>query len=508
MMNLVRAIQVLLAGMLACWLVIGAMAQTAPEAPLTLVSETGRRAVSTEIVGGREMIALEEVASVFGVVVREDALVGGVTLTVGGQTIALSPDQPLASVGGRIVALPAPVTRVDGRWLVPLDFLSRALAPVADTPIELRQASRLLLVGDIRVPRVTARVDPVGSGARATLDLAPAAAISSAVDDRRVVIRVAANALDFAGGPVTGTGVIASVQVEAPSTLVVALGPDAAAPVITPATSGDAARIVIEVPSTVATAAPPAPVLPLATPAPPSAAPATARRPPEVVLDVIVIDPGHGGNDIGVRGAGGTAEKDVTLAVARQLQALIETRLGARVLLTRDADRTVPLDERTVTANNNKADLFLSLHAGGAPVETVSGAEVLHVRLGREGESARLRAANAVALPVLGGGSRTIDAVRWDLAQAPHVDTSATLASILVEALARRVPMGPRPRRDAPLRLLMGTNMPAAMVEIGYLTNAEQEQRLRSDPYQATVAEALYDAILRFRGFLETGGTP
>jgi N-acetylmuramoyl-L-alanine amidase len=128
------------------------------------------------------------------------------------------------------------------------------------------------------------------------------------------------------------------------------------------------------------------------------------------------------------------------------------------------------------------------------------------VRLGREGENARQRAATATALPVLGGGSRTIDTVRWDLAQAPHVDRSATLAGLLAEELARRVPMGPRARRDAPLRLLMGANMPAAMVELGYLTSLEQEQLLASGPFQATLAEALFEAVLRFRDYLEGQG--
>jgi N-acetylmuramoyl-L-alanine amidase len=131
---------------------------------------------------------------------------------------------------------------------------------------------------------------------------------------------------------------------------------------------------------------------------------------------------------------------------------------------------------------------------------------VLYVRLGREGENARQRAATATALPVLGGGSRTIDTVRWDLAQAPHVDRSATLAGLLAEELARRVPMGPRARRDAPLRLLMGANMPAAMVELGYLTSREQEQLLASGPFQATLAEALFEAVLRFRDYLEGQG--
>ena len=89
-----------------------------------------------------------------------------------------------------------------------------------------------------------------------------------------------------------------------------------------------------------------------------------------------MIDPGHGGDDVGARGEGGTVEKDLTLAVARRVKAAIEARLGLRVLLTREDDRNVPLDQRIALANNNKADLFISLHANASLVPTASGASI------------------------------------------------------------------------------------------------------------------------------------
>ena len=501
MMKPVRAITFLLTGALLCVLAGDARGQGAtPESPLILVEASGRRAVPTRIVAGREMIALDEIAAIFDVTVREDALAGGLTITANGQTIAVSSGQSLASVSGRIVALPAPMTRVDGRWLVPLEFLSRALAPIADTFIDLRPASRLLIVGDVQVPRVTARIDDAGPPTRATLEVSPAARVTTTVEAGRIVLRVEADGVDLAGGTVPGAGLINGIDAVDTATIVVAFSADAAAPVVSPSVVDGAVRVTIDVPMSTAAASAAAPP---AAPPPAAAASGRAVLGASAAFDIIVIDPGHGGDDLGVRSSGGTQEKALTLAVAEQLRMLIETRLGARVLLTRNGDRTVLLDQRTAIANNNKADLFLSLHVGGAPGESVAGAEVLHVRLGREGESARQRAATAAQLPVLGGGSRAIDAIRWDLAQAAHVETSAALAGMLVEELARRVPMGPQPRRDAPLRLLMGTNMPAAMVEIGYLTNPEQARLLQSGPYQATVAQALYDAIVRFRGYLE-----
>ena len=223
----------------------------------------------------------------------------------------------------------------------------------------------------------------------------------------------------------------------------------------------------------------------------------------------MVIDAGHGGDDIGARGRSGAEEKQITLQVARRLRALIEARLGIRVILTRDDDTRMSLDDRAAVANNSKADLFLSLHANASPVPAVSGAEVFYLRLDRDGEEAlRTAATNAVALPVLGGAMRSIDVIRWDLAQARHVDASAALGGMIEEDLRTQVRMSPRPRHAAPLRVLTSVNMPAALIEMGYLTNSDEERSLRSDDYQASLAQAIYNAVVRFRGYLEQHRTP
>ena len=115
-----------------------------------------------------------------------------------GQTIVLSPGQELASVAGRLVSLSAPPTR-DGRaWFVPTDFLNRALAPVAGTRIDVRRPSRLVVVGDIRVPRIGGRLDVQGGLARLTLDIAPTTAHAVTQEGNRLLIRFEADALDAA----------------------------------------------------------------------------------------------------------------------------------------------------------------------------------------------------------------------------------------------------------------------------------------------------------------------
>jgi N-acetylmuramoyl-L-alanine amidase len=472
---------------------------TAPPTPLTLIARDARRPVPTTLLSGQELIALDDVATLFQVAVREDTLTGGITITYRGRTIVASPDQPMASVNGRVVTLPSPIVRSGRRWMVPVEFLPRALGPIYDQRIDLRRQSRLLIVGDLRVPRITARIDATGPPTRATVEIAPPVPVSTAVENGRVLLRIDADALDV-GVPGAASGLIEQIRAgDQLNTIAVQLAPAATTARATVNTADPAVtRVGIEVaqataPPQDATATPPRPAAPAGEGAPPVLARAGVQT--------IAIDPGHGGDEIGARGSAGTEEKQLTLDVARRLRGLVETRLGLHVVLTRDDDRTVPLDQRTATANNNKADLFVSLHANAALSPRASGAEVYHLRLGREEEQVRREAeAGSLTLPVLGGGNRTIDLVRWDLAQARHVEGSATFASMLGDALKDRVPMGPRPHQQAPLRVLEGADMPAALVEMAYLTNPDQEKLAGSDEFKNSIAQAIYDAIVRLRG--------
>lgn len=472
---------------------------TAPATPLTLLSRDGRRPVPTTILSGQELIALDEVASLFQVAVREDSLAGGLTLTYRGRTIVISSDQPMASVNGRVIALPSPAVRLGGRWLVPLDLLPRALAPIYDARIDLRRASRLLIVGDLRVPRVTARIDAAGPPTRATIEISPAAPVTVTTEAGRVLARIDADALD-AALPGAGGGLIEQFRVaDRPTDISVMLADRVGAVRAAPSESDGVTRVTIDV-----AAAPGGDVATPAAPRPPDAAAPSLLTSTRSVLQTIVIDPGHGGDETGARGAGGAEEKQITLEVARRLRSLIETRLGVRVILTRDDDRTISLDDRTAIANNSKADVFLSLHLNASLVRGVAGAEIYHLRLDREGEDARRSATtDAIVLPVLGGATREIDVIRWDLAQARHVEASAMLAGLLEETLRSQVTMSVRPRQEAPLRVLTGVNMPAALIEMAYLSNPDQERLAQAETYQMTLAQAIVEGVLRFRSYLE-----
>jgi len=484
---------------------------TAPGTPLTLLSREGRRPIPTIVLSGQELVALDDVAAFFQVAVREDTLAGGLTITYRGRTIVVSTDQPMASVSGRVVALPSPAVRSGNRWYVPIDFLPRALGPIYDMRIDLRRPSRLLVVGDLRVPRITARVDMPGPPTHATIEIVPASPVTVTTETGRVVVRIEADALDPAL-PAGGGGLIDAIRAgDQPSTIAVLLNERAGAARAVSAESGGMTRVTIDVPAVLPpneTAAAPPAALPPPAAGPPAAAPPvfSASRP---ALQTVVIDAGHGGEDVGARGAQGAQEKTLTLEVARRLRALIEMRLGVRVVLTRQEDRTVTLDERAAIANNSKADLFLSLHMNTSLAGGVSGAEVYYARLDREGEDARRAAEDeGVALPVLGGTLRSIDVIQWDLAQARHVEASEVLAGILERDLRAQVTMSPRPRHEAPLRVLTGVNMPAALIEIGYLSNADQERQAQTEAYQSSIAQAIYNSIVEFRGYLEGQRTP
>jgi N-acetylmuramoyl-L-alanine amidase len=493
-----------------CSLPIVLPAQQSAAPPYTVVSRDARRPLATRVMGGQEMFALDDLARLFSLSVREDAATGGLTITAGANTMVLSTQQPLASVAGRMISLPAAPAR-DGRaWFVPVDFVGRALASIVAGGLEVRKPSRLIVTSGVRLPRIAARTDSPGAGVtRVVIDIAPPTPHTVTQEANRLLVRFDADALDLAEVRVTPTDTLAGVHLgDAPTVLAIDLGPRFASfkaadqPQPTPAS----ARIFIDLTTPTDTPAPGA-TPPTPAPAQPSPdMPPLLDLPPAGGMRAIVIDAGHGGDDVGAKGARGTLEKNVTLSVARRLKAALETRLGVRVLLTRDGDQLVAPDQRAALANNNKADLFISLHANASPRPGVAGAEVFYLSIEGYGDKAqRASQGSADALPVVGGGSREIEITPWELAQVRHIDQSAVFAKLVESALRERVPMNPRALQQAPFRVLVGANMPAVLVELGFLTNAPQEQQLAGDEHQNVLVQALVEGIVRYRS--GAGGT-
>ena len=490
---------------------------------LTVVSKDGRRTLATTVQNEQDFVALDDLASMFQLTVREDAL--GVTVAYKGRTIVLTVDQPLASVGGRLISLPAtPIRNQARRWLVPAEFVSRALALIYDAKLDLRRPARLLIVGDVRAPRVQMRYEAVGTGARLTIDAAPRAGSAVSQDNDRIAIKFDADLLDIPNNGLAlpaqsaAQGVVQAVRLADATTIALDLGPRFSSFKATSQQLDAATRLVIEfIAVTVAEAAPaPAPGAASTTAnAGASPSPAVPAPPPDLstltqtpsAIRTIVIDPGHGGDDEGVKGPAGTKEKDLTLTLARRVKAAIETRLGIRVLLTRDDDRRVSIDDRTSMANNNKSDLFISLHANASFRPSLAGGSIYSASF----EPGAAQAARALAperVPAMGGGSRDIEFVPWDFAQTAHVEESDALAKLLEAQLHDRIPLAARPVDSAPLRVLESANMPAILIEIGYLTNPAQETQLAGAEFQNPFVQGVLDAIVRFRDVLDEKRRP
>jgi N-acetylmuramoyl-L-alanine amidase len=489
----------LVAALLAAVLLAAALdGQSPPPVPLRLVTAAGTRPLPTLVVNDVEYVALDELANVFPITVREDAATRAITVTWrGGRSIALTPDQSLASVSGKLVSLPTAPVKIGGKWFVPIDFLPRALAAVATGRLELRKSSRLVLAGEVRLPRVTVRHDVPGNEARVTFDISPPTPHSVVQEQNRLVVRFDADGLDASIAPFTTQGYVQSIRTLEGAAIAVELGPRFASfrasdvPV-----DARTARLVLDVFGSLETQAAPTP-----TPAQPP--PAGSAEPPLLPapapgLRTIVLDPGHGGPDTGAKGAKGALEKDLALAIARRLKGAIESRLGARVLLTRDDDRALGADERAALANNNKADLFLSLHLASSVIQQNAGATIFVLDPAASAPDAATAAEPAVSMPIFGGGMREVDVLPWNRAQARHVDESSAFAEIVAARLQPVVPLHPRGIERAALRVLVGANMPALVVELGYLSNATDEARLVTPETQARMAQALGDAIASF----------
>jgi N-acetylmuramoyl-L-alanine amidase len=325
-----------------------------------------------------------------------------------------------------------------------------------------------------------------------------------------LTIKFDADALDVPNPPLPAQGgqsLVQGVRIVDANTLAVDVGPRFGGFKAVSQPTDDTMHLVMDVLAT-QTETPPPP----AGAATPSPAPLQLELPPSFgqpsAVRTIAIDPGHGGDDDGVKNADGAKEKELTLAVARRARSVIEARLGLHVLLTRDDDRSVPIDERTAIANNNKADLFISLHVNGSVRPGTAGAVIYCAEFDKD--AARTAAAGGAGrVPAFGGGSREIELVPWDLAQTRHLDQSQAFAAILEQQFRDRVPLAGRSIDRAPLRVLESANMPAVVIEMGYLTNADQAKMLTGDAFQNALVTALFDAVVKFRDTITpASGTP
>ncbi|HKK51858.1 MAG TPA: N-acetylmuramoyl-L-alanine amidase [Myxococcota bacterium] len=218
-------------------------------------------------------------------------------------------------------------------------------------------------------------------------------------------------------------------------------------------------------------------------------------------FDVVVLDAGHGGHDEGATGPSGLHEKDLVLDVARRLAHRLRAR-GLRVVLTREDDRFLSLEQRTAVANDARADLFLSIHANASRSTRPKGVETYFAALDATDEDARRVAerensalgARAPAAP----RPDALAAILGDLIETQHLQESSEFAKLAQRELATVDRARSRGVKQAPFVVLMGVQMPASLVEIGFLTNPSEERGLRQSHQREAIAKALAEAVNAF----------
>jgi len=491
------------------------------------------------------MVPLRGAASFVGATVRPSSERGAVTISGNGKMARVSDGRNFVPVEGSLVLLQSPAKLVGDEWFVPLDFLTKVLPVLSSDAVAFRARERLLILGadfphvEIRARRaprftrvvldsdrpVPLEIEESRDAIRVTLQtpfLHTKFREEANIDD--VVDRITLEPLEPVGeGYVmtvylgdrfgrletdrSGSGVVLNLvrsrvptrttrkTDEVPWDLAEQeVGEENAQETIEPGEEG-----VDEGDEGDESLNPNAEVIELPEdyhlPPQPPELPGEPGGPPE--LRIVTLDPGHGGTETGAEGHGGSVEKNVVLSIARRFRKILQERLGVRVILTRDGDRELSLDERAAIANTNKSNLFVSIHADASTRQNARGSSVYF-----------LSYSSTVQNPAAGGGD--LDFILWDMAQASHLSQSSKLAEILQEEL-RAITGGERINRGIKqnkFRVLKGATMPAVLVEVGFISNPDEEKLLTSADYQDKLAEALYRGILRYKDLFESGGAP
>ncbi|HEY3973584.1 MAG TPA: N-acetylmuramoyl-L-alanine amidase [Candidatus Sulfotelmatobacter sp.] len=214
----------------------------------------------------------------------------------------------------------------------------------------------------------------------------------------------------------------------------------------------------------------------------------------------IVIDPGHGGHDTGTIGPNGLQEKDLVLEVGRRLGKLLESRLGAEVVYTRKDDTFIPLETRTAIANQQRADLFISIHANSSHDPAARGVETYYLNFTSSPEALEVAAReNAVSEKSI---YELQDLVK-KIALKEKIEESREFAGDVQESLhsglaAKSPAIRDRGVKKAPFIVLIGANMPSILAEISFVSNPADEHRLETSEYRQRIAESLYRGIAKY----------
>ncbi len=234
----------------------------------------------------------------------------------------------------------------------------------------------------------------------------------------------------------------------------------------------------------------------------PAAVPPVAKRPVKKGPALIVLDPGHGGKDLGAQGKSGLHEKDVNLKISKRLQRILEKRYGYKVLLTRTDDTFISLERRGEIANENHAKLFVSIHANAAERRSAHGIETYYLGVANSAQAQETAARENGEL-VRSVQDDQVQQILASLISTTKINDSAQLAGRVQERMHSAMKKKYRGVRDlgvkeGPFFVLHDTNMPSILVEVGFVTNPREEKRLKSTDYLNRLASSIAQGIHQY----------
>ena len=471
---------------------------------LTIFEDSQRAQIPLQTIEGAPFVRVSDLQSYFGLQMSPVAGNQNLSITAGPHTVILSANRALVSVDQKLVSLSKPVYLVQGVWLVPLDFIPKVLKGISGKRFLWLESSRSLMLGNVQANQLTVKYASEKNYSRIVLQSVNP--IGFQIQSEGNVLTVIPRSQDFSPGFQNAAfedGVVQTVALETANNqkiLKIQTGTDFAS--FKTFELGDPPRFVIDLYRKGSTSSTIGPEETMAVPPPQTqTVPPTLLPSPISSKKVIVIDPGHGGTETGAKGSSGTLEKDVTISIARKLKSIIDST-GMRAILTRDGDQVVTLDDRTSKANNNKADLFISIHANATIRGRARGAETYFLSAQATDDESRNIAAvenNAIGLAQAPAVEDDLKLILWDMAQTEFLTESSQLAEMIQQELNHTLSISNRGIKQAPFRVLTGATMPAVLIEVGFINNPEEEKLMADGEYQMKIATAIFRSIQRFQ---------
>ncbi len=455
----------------------------------TLRSAAGDRMVTVTREGGQILFAADDVMAGLGGSVSPDA--AGFRATLNNAVSIFGPDSRFGVVRDELIEMPLPPAVIEGRPYVPWQFFQGFLSKAADLDVSWDPIGRVLLVRPAQhtVVGVQLSVANIRGISKVVATLTGPAEYAIVKEQGAYTIRFKTTIRPPFTEQSYDDPAIARASFSGNDLRLELKGADIAADAYK---LENPIRIVLDFRR----------VAGGSTPLPAIVGPRSVEAPG---IHTIVIDPGHGGKEVGAIGPGGLMEKDTNLALCRRLADALEAKLRTRVVLTRTDDSVVPLDQRTAIANQYKADLFLSVHMNAAVMKGAHGSETYFLSLEASDELAKKAAevenASARINPT---ESSDLKLILWDLAQQEYLNESSRFAQAVQEEMNRATGVQSRGVKQAPFKVLVGATMPAALVEVAFITNPDEEAKLKRDEFQKVVVDALTTAIERYKIDYET----